>query len=46
MNRVDYDYKVSEKVMLINISAYKYETPYKGPYENKKCGPIEWSQYK
>ena len=37
MNRVDYDYKVSEKVMLINISAYKYETPFKGVYKIVQC---------
>ena len=28
--RVDYDYKIKDKVMLTNYSAYKYETPYRG----------------
>ena len=31
-NRVDRDYKVVGKVMLNNHSAYKYETPFKGPF--------------
>ena len=30
-HRVDYDYKVGDKFMLLNHTAYKYETPYKGP---------------
>ena len=30
--RVDYDYKVGDKVMLTKHTAYKYETPYKGPF--------------
>ena len=30
--RVDHDYKVGYKVMLNNHYAYKYETPYKGPF--------------
>ena len=29
-HRVDYDYKVGDKVMLTNHNVYKYETPYKG----------------
>ena len=32
-NRVEYDYKVGDKVMLKNKSAYKCETLYEGPYE-------------
>ena len=31
-HRVDYDYKVRDKVMLTNHTSYKYETPYKGPF--------------
>ena len=31
-NRVDHDYKFGNKVMPNNHSAYKYETPYKGPF--------------
>ena len=27
-NRVDHDYKVGDKLMLVNNSAYKSETPY------------------
>ena len=33
VNRVEYDYKVGDNVMLENNSAYKCETLYKGPYE-------------
>ena len=32
-SRVEYDYKVGDKVMLKNKPAYKCETLYKGPYE-------------
>ena len=31
-HRVDYDYKVRDKFMLLNHTEYKYETPYKGPF--------------
>ena len=34
--RVDHDNKVGDKVMLNNITAYKYETPYKGPFVIKQ----------
>ena len=30
--RVDYEYRVGDKVMLANPTAYKYEMPYKGPF--------------
>ena len=36
-HRVDYDYKVMDKVMLINHTAYKYETPYKGHFMITQC---------
>ena len=36
-NRVDYDYKVGDKVMLLNHTAYKYETRYKVPFVITKC---------
>ena len=36
IKRVDHDYKVGDKVMLNNHAAYKYETPYKGPFEIKQ----------
>ena len=49
-HRVDYDYKVGDKVMLTKLTAYKYGTPYKGPFLvthcftngtlNLKCGAI------
>ena len=29
---VDHNYKVGDKVMLNNHAAYKYETPYSGPF--------------
>ena len=32
-----YDYKVIDKVMLNNHTAYEYETPYNGPFEIKQC---------
>ena len=31
-HRVDYNYKVGGKVMLINHTAHKYETPLNGPF--------------
>ena len=36
-NRVDYDYKVGDTVMLLNHTAYKYETPYKVPFVITQC---------
>ena len=35
--RVDYDYKVEDKVMINNHTAYKYETPYNGPFVITQC---------
>ena len=32
MKIFNYDYKIGDKFMVRNKSAYKYETPYKGPY--------------
>ena len=34
---VDYDFKVRDDVMLTNQTAYKYETPYKGPFLITQC---------
>ena len=31
-HRVDYEYRVGDKVMLANHTAYKHETPYKVPF--------------
>ena len=31
-HRVDYDYKVGDKVMITQHTAYKYKTPYIGPF--------------
>ena len=31
--RIDYDYRVGDKVMTLTKSAYKYETPYGVPYK-------------
>ena len=31
-HRVDYDYKVGDKFMITNHTAYKYETPYIVPF--------------
>ena len=31
-NQVDHDHKVGDKFMLANHAAFKYETPYKGPF--------------
>ena len=32
-NIIDHDYRVGDKVMKLTKSAYKYETPYRGPYK-------------
>ena len=37
IKQVDHDYKAGDKVMLNNHSAYKYETPYKGPFSIARC---------
>ena len=29
--RVDYEYKVGDKLIVNNEAAYKYDTPYNGP---------------
>ena len=34
---IDHEYKVGDNVMLINLSAYKYGTPYKGPFVITQC---------
>ena len=34
---VDHDYKVGDKVTIGNHVAYKYETPYKGPFLIIQC---------
>ena len=31
--RIDYDYRVGDKVMVRRNKAYKYKTPFQGPYE-------------
>ena len=36
-HRVDYDYEVGDKVVLLNHTAYKYKTPYKGPFVITQC---------
>ena len=36
-HRVDYDYKFGDKVILLNHTAHKYETPYKGTFGITKC---------
>ena len=36
-HRVDYDYKVGYNAMLTKHNAYKYETPYVGPFVIKRC---------
>ena len=35
--RFEYEYKVGDKVMLNNHTAYKHETPYKSPFVIKQC---------
>ena len=35
--RVDHEYKVRDKFILDNHAAYKYETPYKGPFVTTQC---------
>ena len=34
---VDYEYKVRDKVVLDKYAAYKYGTPYKGPFMIMQC---------
>ena len=36
-HRMDYDYKVGDNVIITNQTAYKYETPYTGPYVITQC---------
>ena len=36
-HRVDYDYKVEDKVMITNHTANKYEIPYKFPFVIIQC---------
>ena len=36
-HRVDYDYEVGGKFMLLNHTAYKYETSYKGLFVITHC---------
>ena len=36
-NRVDHDYIIRDKFMLINNSSYEYETPYKGTFVIMQC---------
>ena len=36
-HRVDYDYKVGDKFMITNHTAYKYETPYIVPFVITQC---------
>ena len=36
-HKVDYDYKVVDKAILINHTLYKYESPYKGPFFITRC---------
>ena len=31
-HRIEYNYRVGDYVILTNHTAYKYETPYKGPF--------------
>ena len=31
--RIDYNYRVVDQVMMDSKSAFKYRTPFKGPYE-------------
>ena len=37
IKRVYHDYKVGVEVMFDNHAAYKYETPYKGPFLMTRC---------
>ena len=36
-HRVDYDYKVKDKVILAKHTEYKYKTPYNGPFLITQC---------
>ena len=37
INIVNHNYKIRDKVMLVNNTAYKYETTYSGPFVITKC---------
>ena len=39
-DRVDYGYKVGDKFILTNHTAYKYETPYNVPSVKTQCLPM------
>ena len=43
MTIVYYNYKVVDKIIIINKSAYKYKTPYKGPYKNPNVN--QWNRH-
>ena len=32
-NRINYNYRLGDKVITLTMSVYKYRTPYRGPYE-------------
>ena len=34
---VDHDYKFRYKILITNNAAYKYETPYNGPFVITQC---------
>ena len=36
-HRFDCEYKVGDNIMVNNHTAYKYETPYKGPFVITQC---------
>ena len=37
INRVEHNYKVRDKFIIANDTAYKYETPYTGPFSLTRC---------
>ena len=42
IKRVEYEYKVNDKVIINNKYAYKYKTLYMRPYKTRKLGPKVW----
>ena len=37
IKRIEYNYKVEDKVILNNSAVLIYETPFKGPFETPQC---------
>ena len=43
---IEHDYRVGDQVTIDIKILFKYETPFKGPYEFFKCGQMDQSPYR